>query len=62
MKSLIYHSIISNIFIDEEEDEQELLLSVFRSLAGRKAYIAPKDLLDWDIVLELMGEVKFVKI
>ena len=42
----------------DDEDEQELLSSVFRSLAGRKAYIAPKDLLDWDIVLELMGEVR----
>ena len=42
----------------DDEDEQELLSSVFRSLAGRKAFIAPKDLLDWDIVLELMGEVR----
>ena len=42
----------------EEEDEQELLSSVFRSLSGQKNYVAAKDLLDWDIVLELMGEVR----
>ena len=43
---------------DDEEDEQELLSSVFKNLAGQKSYVAPKDLLDWDIVLELMGEVR----
>ena len=42
----------------EEEDEQELLSSVFRSLSGQKNYVAAKDLFDWDIVLELMGEVR----
>lgn len=41
---------------DDEEDE-ELLSNVFKSLAGDKTYVAPKDLLNWDIVLELMGEV-----
>jgi hypothetical protein len=30
---------------------------VFKSLAGQKLFVAPKDLLDWDIVLELLGEV-----
>lgn len=41
---------------DDEEDE-ELLANVFKSLAGDKTFVTPKDLLNWDIVLELMGEV-----
>jgi len=40
----------------EEEDESELLLNVFENLAGQKTYVTPKDLLEWDIVLDLMGE------
>ena len=42
---------------DEDEDDEELLSNVFKSLAGDKTYVAAKDLMNWDIVLELMGEV-----
>jgi hypothetical protein len=41
----------------EEEDGSELLKNVFQNLAGQKTYVTPKDLLEWDIVLDLMGEV-----
>lgn len=43
---------------EEDEDDEELLSNVFKSLAGDKTYVAAKDLMNWDIVLELMGEVK----
>jgi hypothetical protein len=42
---------------EDDEEDGELLSNVFKSLAGDKTYVAPKDLLNWDIVLELMGEV-----
>lgn len=42
---------------EEDEDDEELLSNVFKSLAGDKTYVAAKDLMNWDIVLELMGEV-----
>ena len=42
---------------DDEDDDEELLSNVFKSLAGDKTYVAAKDLMNWDIVLELMGEV-----
>lgn len=44
---------------DEEElDDEELLKNVFQSLAGDKSFVTAKDLMNWDIVLELMGEVR----
>ena len=42
---------------EDDEDDEELLSNVFKSLAGDKTYVAAKDLMNWDIVLELMGEV-----
>ena len=42
---------------EDEDDDEELLSNVFKSLAGDKTYVAAKDLMNWDIVLELMGEV-----
>jgi hypothetical protein len=53
--------VVEDVEEDDEEDE-ELLSNVFKSLAGDKTYVAPKDLLNWDIVLELMGEVTYVAI
>jgi hypothetical protein len=53
--------VVEDVEEDDEEDE-ELLSNVFKSLAGDKTYVAPKDLLNWDIVLELMGEVSYLAI
>ena len=39
-----------------DEEEGELLSSVFANLANGKAYVTAKDMQNWDIVLELMGE------
>jgi hypothetical protein len=46
-----------NIIVDnEDEDDDENLLNVFKELAGDKKFVSAKDLMSWDIVLELMGE------
>jgi len=39
-----------------DEEEGELLSNVFTNLANGKAYVTAKDMQNWDIVLELMGE------
>ena len=41
---------------DDEEDDEALLLSVWENLANGKKKVSLKDLLGWDLVLELMGE------
>jgi hypothetical protein len=43
---------------DEEVDDEELTRSVFEGLANGKKVVTAKDLMNWDIVLELMGEVR----
>ena len=40
----------------DDIDEQQLLENVFRGLSGGKDRVSAKDLLDWDIVRNLMGE------
>lgn len=55
-KHVVAKEVVEEVEEDDEMDE-ELLSNVFKSLAGDKTYVAPKDLLNWDIVLELMGEV-----
>ena len=40
----------------DEQDEAELLSGVFSSLAGPKNFVSAKDLLQWDLVMELMGD------
>jgi len=46
-----------NVVTDnEDEDDDENLLNVFKELAGDKKFVSAKDLMTWDIVLELMGE------
>jgi hypothetical protein len=49
----IHENIITDI---EDEDDDENLLNVFKELAGDKKFVSAKDLMSWDIVLELMGE------
>lgn len=41
---------------DDEEDDDKLLAGVFKSLSGGKERCSVKDLLNWDMVLDLMGE------
>jgi hypothetical protein len=41
---------------EDEEDETALLTNVFEGLANGKKYVTQKDLRNWDIVLELMGD------
>jgi len=38
------------------DDDAELLSSVFTSLANGKDYVSVKDLMNWDFILDLMGE------
>jgi hypothetical protein len=40
----------------DEDDDGELLKGVFSGLAKGKEKVSMKDLLSWDLVLELMGE------
>ena len=39
-----------------DEEEGELLSNVFANLANGKTFVSAKDMQNWDIVLELMGE------
>ena len=58
----VVKEVMEEVDQDEEDDltdeeEKELLSNVFKSLAGDKTFVTPKDLMNWDMVLELMGEV-----
>ena len=44
-----------------EEDDEELLENVFKALAGTKSRCSIKDLLNWDFVLDLLGEVSLLR-
>ena len=41
---------------EEEEEEEELLRDVFERISNGKAFISAKDLMNWDLVLDLMAE------
>jgi hypothetical protein len=42
--------------------DEELTKSVFEDLANGKKVVTVKDLMGWDIVLDLMGEVRSAKL
>ena len=41
---------------EDDTDESALLQDVFFSLAGDKGFVSTKDMMRWDLVLELIGE------
>lgn len=51
----------SNISEEDEDGlDEELLKSVFQSLSNGKGFVTVKDLLNWDMVLDLLGEVRLI--
>ena len=44
----------------DDENDKELLENVFIGLANGKSYVNFKDLMDWDFVLDLFYEVRFI--
>ncbi len=43
----------------EDLDDDTILKNVFANLAGKKTHVSLKDLLNWDFVIDLIGEVWF---
>lgn len=41
----------------EDLDDDTILKNVFANLAGKKTHVSLKDLLNWDFVIDLIGEV-----
>ena len=54
-KTVVKEVVVEDV---DNDDDEELLSNVFLSLAGTKTYVSAKDLMNWDMVLELFGEVR----